>query len=110
MSGCMLVPKLDVPVDRALLNSLLNERCLIASLAAMSSTNHVAHAQEATASSALSDSATISTSPQGSTFASASKPYPAVIPPEHPVRTLILCFDGTGDQSVARSPTWHGLT
>ena len=24
--------------------------------------------------------------------------YPRVIPPEHPNRTLVLCFDGTGDQ------------
>ncbi|KAF4596088.1 hypothetical protein EYR38_007462 [Pleurotus pulmonarius] len=23
---------------------------------------------------------------------------PSVIPPEHPYRTLVLCFDGTGDQ------------
>ena len=25
-------------------------------------------------------------------------PYPPVIPPEHSSRTLVLCFDGTGDQ------------
>ncbi|CAK5266860.1 unnamed protein product [Mycena citricolor] len=25
-------------------------------------------------------------------------PLPGVIPPEHPYRTLVLCFDGTGDQ------------
>ncbi|KAL0959549.1 hypothetical protein HGRIS_011263 [Hohenbuehelia grisea] len=25
---------------------------------------------------------------------------PDVIPPIHPFRTLVLCFDGTGDQSV----------
>ena len=24
--------------------------------------------------------------------------YPPVIPPKHPSRTLVLCFDGTGDQ------------
>jgi hypothetical protein len=23
---------------------------------------------------------------------------PNVLPPNHPVRTLVLCFDGTGDQ------------
>lgn len=28
------------------------------------------------------------------------KPVPAVIPPEHSSRTLVLCFDGTGDQLV----------
>jgi hypothetical protein len=26
---------------------------------------------------------------------------PSVIPPEHPSRTLVLCFDGTGDQFEA---------
>lgn len=26
------------------------------------------------------------------------KPYPPVIPPTHTGRTLIVCFDGTGDQ------------
>ncbi len=24
--------------------------------------------------------------------------FPPVIPPDHPARTLVLCFDGTGDQ------------
>jgi hypothetical protein len=74
----------------------------------MSATNHVdvAHAQEISAASALSDSPTVAGSPQNSTFASAStgtSEFPAVIPPEHHARTLVLCFDGTGDQSVAES-------
>lgn len=25
-------------------------------------------------------------------------PYPGIVPPTHPHRTLVLCFDGTGDQ------------
>ncbi|RDB14966.1 hypothetical protein Hypma_016149 [Hypsizygus marmoreus] len=60
------------------------------------STNHV---QEATASSTFSDTATITGSPRSSTF-TAGQPTetPAVIPPEHTYRTLVLCFDGTGDQ------------
>ncbi|KAJ6607609.1 hypothetical protein B0H10DRAFT_1921719 [Mycena sp. CBHHK59/15] len=42
---------------------------------------------------------TVSTpaSPQGSTFA-ATAADAAVVPPDHPFRTLVLCFDGTGDQ------------
>ncbi|KAK7020349.1 DUF2235 domain-containing protein [Favolaschia claudopus] len=35
-------------------------------------------------------------SPQGSTFLDVGKL--SVIPPEHPFRTLVVCFDGTGDQ------------
>ncbi|KAK7036089.1 DUF2235 domain-containing protein [Favolaschia claudopus] len=35
-------------------------------------------------------------SPQGSTFLDVGNL--SVIPPEHPFRTLVVCFDGTGDQ------------
>lgn len=72
----------------------------------MSASNHidVSHVQDASAASALSDSPTVSGSPQNSTFASTSggipEEFPAVIPPVHAARTLILCFDGTGDQLV----------
>jgi hypothetical protein len=71
--------------------------------------NNVAHAQETSASSALSDTPTITTSPQSSAFASASQgnAFPAVIPPENRARTLILCFDGTGDQSVVHSSFFY---
>ena len=31
-------------------------------------------------------------------------PLPPCIPPQHPYRTLVVCFDGTGDQCV--SPPW----
>ncbi|KAG6864128.1 hypothetical protein C0991_012248 [Blastosporella zonata] len=39
-------------------------------------------------------------SPQGSTFTDAgvASEFPKCIPPTHSARTLILCFDGTGDQ------------
>ncbi|KAJ7785468.1 hypothetical protein B0H14DRAFT_3584296 [Mycena olivaceomarginata] len=42
-------------------------------------------------------------SPQGSSFTQhpqngLTQPQSAVIPPDHPFRTLVLCFDGTGDQ------------
>ncbi|KAJ7028390.1 hypothetical protein C8F04DRAFT_1119191 [Mycena alexandri] len=46
----------------------------------------------------------VSSSPQTSAFTqqtvngSAAAPAPSIIPPEHPFRTLVLCFDGTGDQ------------
>ncbi|KAF8226438.1 hypothetical protein L208DRAFT_1301875 [Tricholoma matsutake] len=60
----------------------------------------VAHSQDA--SSALSDSETVTISPGSSTFANVeygdSSEFPSVIPTEHAARTLILCFDGTGDQ------------
>jgi len=52
----------------------------------------------------VSDTETLNspTSPQPSGFSAfppPSKPgIPSVIPPEHPYRTLVLCFDGTGDQ------------
>ncbi|KAF8881859.1 hypothetical protein BD779DRAFT_1544475 [Infundibulicybe gibba] len=59
-----------------------------------------------TADSLASDAATLaSPTPSSSAFKSlspqmngASTPVPTVIPPEHPFRTLVLCFDGTGDQ------------
>lgn len=40
-------------------------------------------------------------SPQGSSFTQpilSGSLAPSIIPPEHPFRTLVLCFDGTGDQ------------
>ena len=33
----------------------------------------------------------------------AGGPTPIVVPPEHAARTLVLCFDGTGDQCVSSS-------
>lgn len=56
-----------------------------------------AHVQE------VSTSSTAVGSPQASTFVNGPpKPteIPLVIPPTHSARTLVLCFDGTGDQSV----------
>lgn len=57
--------------------------------------------------SKFSDSATVtSSSPQQSSFVKSpvqaealhTPPTPDIIPPDHPFRTLVLCFDGTGDQ------------
>lgn len=72
------------------------------------------------ADSAVSDSATLaSPSAQSSAFTKYQEPEdvllqsvrpsidPAssIVPPEHPFRTLVLCFDGTGDQFVNRFAT-----
>ena len=84
---------------------------VIALSAAMSvpHSNGTSHGQEASTASALSNSATITGSPQNSTFASSSigksaSVLPAVIPPpdEQIGRSMVVCFDGTGDQLVAR--------
>ncbi|KAF8066001.1 hypothetical protein FPV67DRAFT_1692541 [Lyophyllum atratum] len=58
------------------------------------------HAHEASASSLRSDTTTITGSPQASTFAAAgmASQFPKTIPPSSSARTLVLCFDGTGDQ------------
>lgn len=69
------------------------------------STEIAGHAQEATNSSILSETATITGSPQNSTFttngSSAPSPeFPRTIPEANAARTLVLCFDGTGDQYV----------
>jgi hypothetical protein len=43
----------------------------------------------------------VAASPQSSSFPQTTlngSAAPTVIPPEHPFRTLVLCFDGTGDQ------------
>lgn len=37
-------------------------------------------------------------SPTISKSSSQAENVPSIIPPEHPYRTLVLCFDGTGDQ------------
>ena len=63
--------------------------------------------------STFSDTATLSAnSPQASAFIKpggvhglkegsiSGGPSPIVVPPEHAARTLVLCFDGTGDQCV----------
>lgn len=46
--------------------------------------------------------ATLASSPLNSGFKRASssndEEVPAVIPPKHAGRTLVMCFDGTGDQ------------
>ncbi|KAG5636745.1 hypothetical protein H0H81_007003 [Sphagnurus paluster] len=65
----------------------------------MSSAEAPSHAAEASISSVLSDS-TIAGSPQGSAFSngSSASEFPRSIPPTSPVRTLVVCFDGTGDQ------------
>ena len=58
------------------------------------------HVQDASTSS---QAATVVGSPQASTFVNGPpKPteVPLVIPPTQQGRTLVLCFDGTGDQSV----------
>lgn len=69
--------------------------------------NGTSHGSEPSTASVLSDSATVTGSPQNSTFASTStgipaSGLPAVIPPpdQHTGRSLIVCFDGTGDQLV----------
>lgn len=52
----------------------------------------------------LSEASTFLEIPQASNFANGnSKVDPEVpppVPPTHSNRTLVLCFDGTGDQSV----------
>ena len=58
----------------------------------------------------FSDTATLTAnSPTASAFVKpggvkegsiSSGPTPIVVPPEHAARTLVLCFDGTGDQCV----------
>ncbi|KAJ3510247.1 hypothetical protein NLJ89_g4791 [Agrocybe chaxingu] len=53
--------------------------------------------------SAISDTTLATESPTQSKFGSlnggaATSPLPDCIPPESPSRTLVLCFDGTGDQ------------
>ncbi|KAH9932412.1 hypothetical protein B0H21DRAFT_92677 [Amylocystis lapponica] len=66
-----------------------------------------AHVQEATASSMSSSSSgetlfefskTDTNHPQLREAVDAGAPFHDVIPPDHAARTLVLCFDGTGDQ------------
>lgn len=47
-----------------------------------------------------SDSTYVSSSPTNGT-PSLLKPATDCVPPDHPWRTLVLCFDGTGDQYVS---------
>ncbi|KAF9461525.1 hypothetical protein BDZ94DRAFT_1290707 [Collybia nuda] len=65
------------------------------------------HTQDGTTSSMYSDSLTINGSPQASKFRddASSEEFPLTIPSRetHPARTLVLCFDGTGDQWVANN-------
>lgn len=68
-------------------------------------TNDVCHPQETFLVSPISDSDTLLNSSRDSTLsdtvtAVTAPDFPAVIPlrEEHEPRTLILCFDGTGDQ------------
>ncbi|KAF8810983.1 hypothetical protein BYT27DRAFT_7134432 [Phlegmacium glaucopus] len=55
-----------------------------------------------TESQSTGSSITLSPSPQPSTFSQGVKcktdSIPSYIPTEHPYRTLVLCFDGTGNQ------------
>lgn len=52
-----------------------------------------------------------SSSPQTSMFVTAqSAATPPIIPPEHPSRTLVLCFDGTGDQYAVSNLRYNMLT
>lgn len=45
------------------------------------------------------DAQKVAGSPATTTLPSASNTdFPPVIPPDRPGRTLVLCFDGTGDQ------------
>ncbi|KAF8066486.1 hypothetical protein FPV67DRAFT_1781048 [Lyophyllum atratum] len=65
------------------------------------SSEPVNHVQDASLSSVLSDTATVTGSPQASTFTGASvggSEFPKTIPPTSLGRALVLCFDGTGDQ------------
>ncbi|KAF8066488.1 hypothetical protein FPV67DRAFT_1626406 [Lyophyllum atratum] len=66
----------------------------------MTSSQILNHAYEASASTLRSDTPTITGSPQASTFAAANmaSQFPKTIPPSSSARTLVLCFDGTGDQ------------
>ncbi|KAF5372302.1 hypothetical protein D9615_009237 [Tricholomella constricta] len=67
----------------------------------MASPQPVNHVPEASTASVLSDTATLTGSPLGSTFNGISveaSEFPRSIPPSSPARTLVLCFDGTGDQ------------
>jgi len=58
--------------------------------------------------SIASDATTMaSPTPRASTIFKSPAPERTVngpVPPEHPFRTLVLCFDGTGDQLVHCSP------
>ncbi|KAF9461016.1 hypothetical protein BDZ94DRAFT_861028 [Collybia nuda] len=61
------------------------------------------HVQEVSLSPTLSDAATITGSPQSSKFiangsSTLSTEFPRMIPEANTARTLVLCFDGTGDQ------------
>jgi hypothetical protein len=52
-----------------------------------------------------SDAATLTSSPRSSIFARGNSSgdvdeFPSIVPPTHSARTLVLCFDGTGDQYV----------
>ena len=62
-------------------------------------------AQRVSASSTLSEASTVLPTPQAPASANgnpkADSEVPSVVPPTHRSRTLVLCFDGTGDQSVA---------
>ncbi|KAL0959660.1 hypothetical protein HGRIS_011362 [Hohenbuehelia grisea] len=73
----------------------------------MSSNGTNGHAQEATVASVLSDTETLAASPTTSKITAKLSPdalpmfnadSPSIIPPIHPYRTLVMCFDGTGDQ------------
>ena len=62
--------------------------------------NVIGHTQDASLASPVSDSDT-----------NRSPEVPSVIPPKHSARTLVLCFDGTGDQyEISLVSIMHILT
>ena len=71
--------------------------------------NHLRLSSQSTASSG---GGTLTSSPQALTFQNSTSTngtldsplMPAYIPINHGYRTLVLCFDGTGDQYVAIPP------
>jgi hypothetical protein len=65
-----------------------------------SESNAASHSQEVSSPISIGDGDTLSGSPQVSRFNGSvnDSEFPAAIPPEHSARTLVLCFDGTGDQ------------
>ncbi|KAF9076954.1 hypothetical protein BDP27DRAFT_1442309 [Rhodocollybia butyracea] len=62
----------------------------------MSASSNGNHTRNATMASVLSET---TVSPTASGFTQDDKEdMPGIYPPSHPYRTLVLCFDGTGDQ------------
>lgn len=66
------------------------------------------HTRLESTATVMSDTATLAASPQNSGFSKTTQSTSvngavpngtdSILPPDHPFRTLVLCFDGTGDQ------------